>query len=288
MAKEQKGFVVYGDIEESLNELTDEQVAKLFRGMVSYFNTGKDPKFNGLMKMVFIPIRQQMDRDTDKYEKKCQKNKESIQKYWDKVKADTNEYERIRTNTNVYERIPSNTNVANTNTKTTTSTKTEAETTTTSSETDVSSLSRDLVQYLNDKAGTSYKVDGIITDRIQFLLHSGYNENQLRTVIDKKCAEWLDDSKMRQYLRPSTLFGDKFSEYLNAPIPLEVEKKQKADEDRASLERSLSEKRNTLSDLKESLSSADKTERRHLREQIAILEDSIGLIEKKLGRIADG
>ena len=101
MAKEQKGFVVYGDIEESLNELTDEQVAKLFRGMVSYFNTGKEPKFSGLMKMVFIPIRQQMDRDTDKYEKKCEKNRESIQKYWDKVKADTNEYERIRTNTNV-------------------------------------------------------------------------------------------------------------------------------------------------------------------------------------------
>ena len=93
MAKEQKGFVVYGDIEESLDELSDEQVAKLFRGMVNYFNTGKDPKFTGLLKLAFIPIRQQMDRDVDKYEKKCQKNRENIQAYWDKVKGkkeDTN------------------------------------------------------------------------------------------------------------------------------------------------------------------------------------------------------
>lgn len=277
MAKEQKGFIIYGDIEAVIDRLSDEEAGQLLKGMVTYFNTGAEPNFNGILEFVFIPIRQQMDRDKEKYEAKCEKNREKIQKYWDKVKSDTTEYHSI----------PMYTNATNTDTKTDTNTKTDTDTDT-ESVPDVFSLSRDLVQYLNEKAGTSYKVDGIITDRIQFLLHSGYNENQLRTVIDKKCAEWLDDSKMRQYLRPSTLFGDKFSEYLNAPIPLEVEKKQKADEDRASLERSLSEKRNTLSDLKESLSSADKTERRHLREQIAILEDSIGLIEKKLGRFADG
>lgn len=282
MASEQKGFVVYGDIEESLNELTDEQVAKLFRGMVSYFNTGKEPKFSGLMKMVFIPIRQQMDRDTDKYEKKCAKNRESIQKYWDKVKADTNEYERIRTNTDEYERIPANTNVANTNTNTTTKTKTETETTTTSSETDAGLLSFDLIQYLNEKTGSDYKADKANAERVRVLLESGYTPAQIRSVIDKKCQEWLGDGKMRAYLRPSTLFGDKFGEYLAAPITLLAERKQKRTEDRASLERTLSEKQQALSDLRDSLSTADKTERRHLREQIALLEDSIGVIEGRL------
>lgn len=124
MSKEQKGFVVYGDIEESLDELSDEQVAKLFRGMVNYFNTGKEPKFSGLLKLAFIPIRQQMDRDVDKYEKKCQKNKENIQKYWDKVKGNADD-------TNVYERIPSNAIATNTNTKTNTDTKTDTDTDTT-------------------------------------------------------------------------------------------------------------------------------------------------------------
>ena len=282
MSKDQKGFVVYGDIEESLNELTDEQVAKLFRGMVSYFNTGKDPKFSGLMKMVFIPIRQQMDRDTDKYEKKCEKNRESIQKYWDKVKADTNEYERIQTNTNVYERIPPNTNVANTNTKTTTTTKTDTGTTTTSSETDAGLLSFDLIQYLNEKTGSDYKADLSNAKRVQSLLDSGYSPDQLRTVIDKKCDEWMNDEKMRPYLRPSTLFGDKFGEYLAAPISLTAEKQQKANLERASLEDQLNEKRKALAYMKDLLKEATKEERRHLRENIAILEDSIGLIERRL------
>ena len=284
MSKDQKGFVVYGDIEESLNELTDEQVAKLFRGMVSYFNTGKEPKFSGLMKMVFIPIRQQMNRDTDKYEKKCEKNRESIQKYWDKVKADTNEYERIRTNTNVYERIPANTNVANTNTKTTTTTttKTDTGTTTTSSETDAGLLSYDLIQYLNEKTGSEYKADLSNAKRVQSLLESGYSPDQLRTVIDKKVSEWYGDEKMRPYLRPSTLFGDKFGEYLAAPISLTAERERDTKKKQSELNRELDEKRQALSVLKESLSGADKTERRHLREQIAILEDSIGLIERRL------
>ena len=282
MSKDQKGFVVYGDIEESLNELTDEQVAKLFRGMVSYFNTGKEPKFSGLMKMVFIPIRQQMDRDTDKYEKKCEKNRESIQKYWDKVKADTNEYERIRTNTNVYERIPANTNVANTNTKTSTTTKTDTGTTTTSSETDAGLLSFDLIQYLNEKTGSDYKADLSNAKRVQSLLDAGYSPDQLRSVIDKKVDEWYGDSKMRSYLRPSTLFGDKFGEYLAAPISVTAEKQQKANLERASLEDQLNEKRKALAYMKDSLKEATKEERRHLRENIAILEDSIGLIERRL------
>lgn len=282
MSKDQKGFVVYGDIEESLNELTDEQVAKLFRGMVSYFNTGKEPKFSGLMKMVFIPIRQQMDRDTDKYEKKCEKNRESIQKYWDKVKADTNEYERIRTNTNVYERIPPNTNVANTNTKTTTTTKTDTGTTTTSSETDAGLLSFDLIQYLNEKTGSDYKADKANAVRVQSLLDSGYTPLQLRTVIDKKVDEWMNDTKMRPYLRPSTLFGDKFGEYLAAPISVTAEKQQKANLERASLEDQLNEKRKALAYMKDSLKEATKEERRNIRDQIAILEDGISLIERRL------
>ena len=38
-----------------------------------------------------------------------------------------------------------------------------------------------------------------------------------KTVIDKKCAEWLQDGNMVQYLRPETLFGTKFETYLNQP-----------------------------------------------------------------------
>lgn len=96
MSKEQKGFIVYGDIQDVLKELDDDQVAQLFRGMVDYFVSGKDPKFTGILKFVFIPIKQQMDRNAEKYEKRCEKNRENVKKRWERTK----EYERIRANTN--------------------------------------------------------------------------------------------------------------------------------------------------------------------------------------------
>jgi len=113
MSKDQKGFIVYGDIKAVLDELPDEQAAHLFRGMVDYFVNGKDPKFSGVLKFVFIPIKQQMDRDSDKYEKKCERNRENVKKRWDREK-DTVVYHRIRPYTN-----DTNTNKnKNTNTKT--------------------------------------------------------------------------------------------------------------------------------------------------------------------------
>ena len=96
MSKEQKGFIVYGDIQDVLKELDDEQVAQLFRGMVNYFVDGKASKFTGVLKFVWIPIKQHMDRDAEKYEKRCEKNRENVKKRWERA----NEYERIRTNTN--------------------------------------------------------------------------------------------------------------------------------------------------------------------------------------------
>ena len=121
MSKDQKGFVVYGDIKETLDELTDEQVAALFRGMVDYHITGKEPKFKGVLKFVFIPLKQQMDRNTEKYEKQCERNRANANKRWNAMQSDAVAYGRIR----------SDAVDANTNTKTNINTKTDTDTTTT-------------------------------------------------------------------------------------------------------------------------------------------------------------
>ena len=96
MGKEQKGFIVYGDIQDVLNELDDAQVAQLFRGLVDYFVDGKDPKFTGILKFVFIPIKQQMDRNAEKYEKKCEKMRENANKRW----KNTNESKSMQLDAN--------------------------------------------------------------------------------------------------------------------------------------------------------------------------------------------
>ena len=274
MASEQKGFIVYGDNEVVFDRLTDEEAGQLLKAMTKYFNSSTEPSFDSpLTEIVWLQVKLQMDRNADKYQKRCEKNRENVKK----------RYERIQTNTNVYDGIRTYTNATNRDRDRDRDRDKERDSDR-ESVPDVSSLSSFLIGYLNEKTGSGYVVDGSVTDRVKALIESGYSQDQLRTVIDKQCVLWLNDPVMRQYLRPSTLFGDKFSEYLNAPLPLAAERQKKADDDRASLERSLSEKQEALDSLRDSLNGASKEERRHLRENIAILEDSIGLIEKRLGR----
>ena len=46
-------------------------------------------------------------------------------------------------------------------------------------------------------------------------LNEGFTLDNFKTVIDKKCAEWIG-TEYEKYLRPETLFGTKFEGYLNA------------------------------------------------------------------------
>ena len=124
MSKDQKGFIVYGDTKPLADELTDEQLGQLFRGMLNYFVEGKAPKFTGVLKFAFIPLKQQMDRDAEKYDKKCEKMRANANKRW---QADAKAPNGMQTYAN-----DANTNT-NTNTKTDTDTKT---TTTTNTNTD--------------------------------------------------------------------------------------------------------------------------------------------------------
>ena len=197
-----KGFLVFGDIQAVLDELTDEQAGELFRGMVRYHNTEEDPAFDGILKYIFIPIKQQMDRNKALYREKCERNRRNILKRYEK---------EGKTSTSVYDGYL-------TKTKTKTDTKTETDTDTESTSVDVWSLSRSVLSHLNAVTGASWRVDDVSSVRlISELAHSGYTEDQMLEVIDKKAADWLGDPKVEQYLRPSTLFGSKFEQYLNQP-----------------------------------------------------------------------
>ena len=75
-----------------------------------------------------------------------------------------------------------------------------------------------IVEYLNQKVGTHYrdttpKTVGVIKSR----LIDGYSVNDFKRVIDIKTTEW-SGGNYAKYLRPETLFGNKFDEYLNQPI----------------------------------------------------------------------
>lgn len=75
-----------------------------------------------------------------------------------------------------------------------------------------------IIDYLNRKTGSHFRST---TKSYKRLIKARYNEGftdiDFKTVIDKKCAEWIQDGNMVQYLRPETLFGTKFEAYLNQP-----------------------------------------------------------------------
>jgi uncharacterized phage protein (TIGR02220 family) len=73
-----------------------------------------------------------------------------------------------------------------------------------------------IVGYLNDKAGTAYQSTSKATQKlIKARLSEGFTVDDFIKVIDNQCAKWLGN-EWEQYLRPSTLFGSKFENYLNA------------------------------------------------------------------------
>lgn len=72
----------------------------------------------------------------------------------------------------------------------------------------------EIIDYLNLKAGTNYKYSKASRDCIEPRLKD-FSIDDCKTVIDKKCAEWLY-TDMAKYLRPATLFqASKFEGYLN-------------------------------------------------------------------------
>lgn len=295
MADNKNSFLVYAaDIKETLDGLTDDQVAALFRGMVDYQITGIAPEFSGVLKFAFIPIRQQMDRDNTKWEQTKAKRAESGRRGGlrsgevrrEKAEREANEAsasqskqneaneanEAVNVNVNVNVNGNGNVNGA-----------------------DAEALSSSLISYLNEKSGGKYKPTGAITERIAELLAAGYTESDFIQVIDSKVAEWKDDPKMRSYLRPRTLFGDKFEEYVSGPVPVKVEEQQKKEETVAKLQ----EERSVTVDALDAINDSIKEIRdgpggirgawddyRALADQKAIAEQKLETIDKRLGRLA--
>lgn len=74
-----------------------------------------------------------------------------------------------------------------------------------------------VINRLNEKAGTNYRASSKATQgHINARIAEGYTLEDFYSVIDKKCAEW-GGTDFAKYLRPETLFGSKFENYLNAP-----------------------------------------------------------------------
>ena len=87
-----------------------------------------------------------------------------------------------------------------------------------------------VIDYLNKKANTNYRPTTKNTQSfINARVKEGYTVEDFKKVIDSKSKEWLN-TDFEKYLRPATLFGTKFENYLNeankkTPIAVGAENK---------------------------------------------------------------
>lgn len=81
-----------------------------------------------------------------------------------------------------------------------------------------------IVDFLNEQTSSRYKPNTKKTkDCIKARMNEGFVVDEFKTVINHQSKKWLGTDQ-EQYLRPETLFGNKFEGYLNDAI-----RKQKAE-----------------------------------------------------------
>lgn len=76
-----------------------------------------------------------------------------------------------------------------------------------------------IIDYLNEQTGRRYShTANKNQDLIRARWNEGFRVDDFKQVIDTKVVDWGSDPKMNKYLRPITLFSNKFDEYLNQSV----------------------------------------------------------------------
>lgn len=84
---EHNSFVLYKDSRIFIGRLSKCQRGELLLAIFDYVCDGFVPNFEDdtMLQMCFDIIRSYLDRDEKKYQEKCRKNKENIEKRWAKT-----------------------------------------------------------------------------------------------------------------------------------------------------------------------------------------------------------
>lgn len=75
-----ESFVLYTKINEVVKELDDGQKGRLFQAILDYEETGEVPGLDQLLRLVFIPIKQDLDKNNEKWESQSKARSEAGRK----------------------------------------------------------------------------------------------------------------------------------------------------------------------------------------------------------------
>ena len=80
----------------------------------------------------------------------------------------------------------------------------------------------EIISYLNEKTGRSFRTTEAHKRFIKARWNEDYKLDDFKKVVDNKVADWtgktINGQPAEKYLQPSTLFGTKFDNYLNQTL----------------------------------------------------------------------
>jgi uncharacterized phage protein (TIGR02220 family) len=205
-------IILYESYEDALGTLEAGEFKKLIMSLYEYRRSGTIPSLAPEAQMAFKFITSQMERDRMKYEAVCERRRQAGKKGGMARAVNANQKQANESNSsNCKQKLAIQAKQAKEkeNEKENKNEKEKEN----KNEKEISSI----ISYLNDKTGKHFRNDASETIKhINGRLSEGYTVEDFHKVIDEKCNEWLNDSKMSRYLQPSTLFSiGHFEQYLN-------------------------------------------------------------------------
>lgn len=205
------GFTIYKEYYELITLLTEREQQELLLAITKFMFEDVEPTLNNKQTKIFNNLRRPLEKS--KKRSKCgsitksnenqEANEIETKENQKEIKTKSNESQKENENkthqdVNVIVNVNDNVDV------------------------NVKKISleeiKGIVEYLNIKSNSHYKYS---TDKTQTLIKArikdGFTLDDFKIVIDKKCEEWLG-TDFEKFLRPETLFSNKFEGYLNQKI----------------------------------------------------------------------
>lgn len=228
-------FVVYRSFYKSLMSLSPKQAMDVFRAVGEYALDDKEPTGDGIGKAFFEQYRLIIDKNNKNYENgkkggRPPKNKEPDNNRTETESKPNNN--RTETQKEKGERRkekdllsglqPSLSDESeNGGGERAASNEFDAEGINETEGTDESTQRakypyKAVIDYLNAKTGRNYSLRSKDTKKkLNALFEQGYTYDEITKTIDNAWDAWKNDPHLRECVRPGTIFGDKFDDYLN-------------------------------------------------------------------------
>lgn len=205
------GFTIYKEYYELITLLTEREQQELLLAITRFMFEDVEPTLNDKQTKIFNNLRRPLEKS--KKRSKCGSiTKSNENQEENEIKTKENQKE-IKTKSNESQKENENKTHQDVNVIVNVNDNVDV---------NVKKISleeiKGIVEYLNIKSNSHYKYS---TDKTQTLIKArikdGFTLDDFKIVIDKKCEEWLG-TDFEKFLRPETLFSNKFEGYLNQKI----------------------------------------------------------------------